>query len=55
MRVAVEVLRRELEELRILECFHLVHQAARYIHALSDVEFELFDCRRVGRLFDTHL
>ena len=42
MRVAIEVLRGEFEQLSILQRFHLMHQAARDVHAFAGTEFELF-------------
>jgi hypothetical protein len=48
MRVAVEVVGGELVQLGVLQCFHLMHQPQRNVHALAGGEFELLDNLGVG-------
>src|SRR5882762_3772773 len=55
MRIAIEVLGREFEQLSILERFHLMNQAGRDIHAFAGRELEFFDGRAVGGFLDSHL
>src|SRR5271166_3895975 len=54
MRVAVEVLRRKLKQLRILDSLHLMHQPDRNVHAFARDQFELLDGSALGRLLDAH-
>jgi len=55
MRIAVEVLCGEFKEFSIFECFHLVDQARRHVHALTCRHLEFVDYSRVGRILDADL
>src|ERR1700674_790600 len=55
MRIAVEVLRRELVQLSVLQRFHLMYQAYRDVHAFAGSEFEFFQHLRFRRSLDPNL
>jgi hypothetical protein len=43
MRIAIKMLRGELEQFGIFECLHLMNQTARDVHTIASFQFELFD------------
>src|SRR5581483_9178865 len=52
MGVAVEMLSRKFEQLRILQRFHLMNQSDGNIHAITGVKHKLLDRFRVGGFLD---
>src|ERR1700719_3352160 len=54
MRIAVKVLGRKFEQLGVLDCFHLMYQSNRNVHAFARHQFELLDRLTFRRLLYSH-
>ena len=55
MGVAVEMLRRELQQLGVFERQHLMDQAPRHVHAFAGLKLEFLYRRRLGRFLYEYL